>query len=116
MSLGQELREAIRKHRPGVICLGGVCYIRLNKSTLAKVSFTTKGSNYDGLQLTILNQKTGPVDTVTIHSWDIPHRSKVVPDDEKNAEWGIYRPVLDIDALWDIVEDYLRLFQKPRQK
>ena len=56
------------------------------------------------------------MDTVTIHSWDIPHRSKVVPDDEKNAEWGIYRPVLDIDALWDIVEDYLRLFQKPRQK
>ena len=116
MSLGQELREAIRKHRPGVVCLGGVCYFRLNRSTLAKVNLTSKGGNYDGLQLTILNQKTGPVDTVTIHSWDAPHRTKVVSDDEGNTEWDIYRPVLDIDALWNSVEEFLRLFQEPGQE
>lgn len=116
MSLGQELREAIRKHRPGVVCLGGVCYFRLNRSTLTKVNLTSRGGNYDGLQLTILNQKNGPVDTVTIHGWDVPHRTKAVSDDEENAGWDIYRPVLDIDALWNSMEEYLRLFQEFGQK
>ena len=116
MSLGQELRDAIRKHRPGMVCLGGVCYFQVNKSTLAKVNLTAKGGNYDGLQLTILNRKNGPVDTVTIHSWNVPHCVKEMPDDGENAGWDIYRPVLDIDALWNSVEEFLRLFQEPGQE
>ena len=92
---------------------GGVCYIRLGGETLAKAALTSGGGNYDGIQVTVLNRRTGPVDSITIRSWDVPHGVKKPPDFGEKADWDIYRPTLDIDRLWELAEEYLRLFQEP---
>ena len=61
----------------------------------------------------VLNRRTGPVDSITIRSWDVPHGVKKPPDFGEKADWDIYRPTLDIDRLWELAEEYLRLFQEP---
>jgi len=63
--------------------------------------------------VTVLNRRTGPVDSITIRSWDVPHGVKKPPDFGEKADWDIYRPTLDIDRLWELAEEYLRLFQEP---
>ncbi len=113
MPFGQELRNAVAKRRPDAVRLGSVCYIRLGGETLAKAALTSGGGNYDGIQVTVLNRRTGPVDSITIRSWDVPHGVKKPPDFEEKADWDIYRPTLDIDRLWELAEEYLRLFQEP---
>ena len=112
MPFGQELRNAVAKRRPDAVCLGGVCYIRLGGETLAKAALTSGGGYYDGIQVTVLNRRTGPVDSITIRSWDVPHGVKKPPDFGEKADWDIYRPTLDIDRLWELAEEYLRLFQE----
>ncbi len=113
MPFGQELRNAVAKRRPDAVRLGSVCYIRLGGETLAKAALTSGGGNYDGIQVTVLNRRTGPVDSITIRSWDVPHGVKKPPDFGEKADWDIYRPTLDIDRLWELAEEYLRLFQEP---
>ena len=49
--------------------------------------------------MTVLNRRTGPVDSITIRSWDVPHGVKKPPDFGEKADWDIYRPTLDIDRL-----------------
>ena len=112
MSLGQELWKAVSKRRPDAVCLGGVCYIRLDDVTLAKAELFSKGGNYDGLRLTVLNRYAGPVDSLSIHSWDIPRREQEKAARGEQAGWDIYRPTLDIGALWELAEQYLRLFEE----
>lgn len=107
------LREAISKRRPDAVCLGGVCYIRLGNGTLAKAKLTSESGNYNGIQLTVLNRCAGPVDSITIRSWDVPHSKKKAPEHGENADWDICRPTLDMDGLWKLAEEYLRLFQEP---
>ena len=53
------------------------------------------------------------MDSITIRSWDVPHGVKKPPDFGEKADWDIYRPTLDIDRLWELAEEYLRLFQEP---
>ena len=101
------------KRRPDAVCLGGVCCIRLGVETLAKAALTSGGGYYDGIQVTVLNRRTGPVDSITIRSWDVPCGTKKPPDCGEKADWDIYRPTLDIDRLWELAEEYLRLFQEP---
>lgn len=114
MTLGQELRDAMRKRRPDVVCLSGVCYLRLDGGNLAKAEFVSRSGNYDGLRLTVLNRRTGPVDTLTVHLGDLPRSAKsTASDDAENVPWDIYRPLPNIDALTEVVEEYLNLFRDP---
>ncbi len=114
MTLGQELREAMSRRHPDAVCLGGACYLRLGSGNLAKAEFTSSGRNYSGLRLTVLNQRTGPVDSVTISFWELPRSAeRPTPDSEGKEAWDIYQPSLDIDALSEAVEEYLRLFREP---
>ena len=109
MASGQELWEAIRRRYPDAVRLGGVCYLRLKGGSLAKAELTSGMGGYSGLQLTVLNPRSGPVDSLTIPSWDLP---RVDPGMGEDAAWDIYRPTLDIDALTEIAEKYLRLFDE----
>ncbi len=114
MTLGQELREAMRGCHPDMVCLGGVCYFRLDGGNLAKAEFTASGGNYSGLRLTVLNCRTGPVDSVTLSFWELPRSpKKVSPGCEEAAAWDVCRPSPDISALAEVAEEYLRLFREP---
>lgn len=114
MTLAQELREAMGRRHPDAVCLGGVCYFPMDGGNLAKAEFTSSGGIYSGLRLTVLNRRTGPVDSLTVSFWELPRSKKEAPlDCEKKAAWDIYRPVPDIDALSEAAEEYLRLFREP---
>lgn len=86
MPFGQELQKIMSKRHPDAICLGSICYIRLGVETLAKAALTSGGGNYDGIQVTVLNRRTGPVDSITIRSWDVPHGVKKPPDFGEKAD------------------------------
>lgn len=116
MPFGQELQKIMSKRRPDAICLGSVCYVRLDSERLVKVSLTSRGGNFDGLEVTVLNRHTGPVDSIIIRSWDVPRGKTKKPRCEGKADWDIYRPTLDIDALWELAEEYLQLFREPNSE
>ena len=114
MTLAQELKKALERRHPDTVCLGGVCYLRLDGGNLAKAEFTSRGGSYNGLRLTVLNRRSGPVDSVTVSFWDLPRGGrKAVPDHEESIAWDIARAVPDIDALSELAEEYLCLFRKP---
>ena len=114
MPFGEELRQAVARRRPDAVCLGAVCYVRLDSWNLAKVEFASSGGYYNGITLTVFNRHTGPVDSVTIHSHDLPlRRKRETPGCGSDPEWGICRPALDLDTLWVAAENYLLLFQEP---
>ena len=113
MTFWQELQTAIRERHPDAICLGGACYLRLDGGNLAKVESASSGGYYDGLRLTVLNRLSGPVDAVSLRSWDMPHRKRSESTCGENAGWDICRPSPDISALWELAEEYLRLFREP---
>ncbi len=114
MTLGQELREAMRERHPDTVCLGGVCYLRLDGGNLAKAEFTSSGGNYSGLRLTVLNCRTGPVDSVTLSFWELPRNPKKASSGcGEAAAWDVCRPSPDICALAEMAEEYLRLFREP---
>lgn len=104
------MEKTVRSRHPDAVCLGGACYIRLGGETLAKVELSSCGGSYNGLRLTILNRRTGPVDTITIHSWDALRAAK--KECGEQTEWDVCRSALDIDALWQLAEEYLRLFRE----
>ena len=114
MTLVQELLASMGRRHPEAVCIGGVCYFPLDRRNLAKAEFTSNGGNYNGLQLTILNRCTGPVDSVTIHFWELPHSTKRTANGcDERAAWDIYRSLPDIGALSEAAEEYLRLFREP---
>ncbi len=114
MTLGQELREVMSGRHPDIVCLGGVCYLRLDGGNLAKAEFTSSGGNYNGLRLTVLNCRTGPVDSVTLHFWELSRSPTKTPSGcGEAAAWDVYRPSPDISALAEMAEEYLSLFRGP---
>ena len=114
MTLAQELREAMHRHHPDAVCLGGVCYFPINGGNLVKAEFISSGGSYNGLRLTVLNRNTGPVDSLTVSFWELPRSTrKTPPDCGKKEAWDIYRPMPDIDALSEVADEYLRLFREP---
>ena len=114
MTLVEELREAMNKHYPDAVCIGGVCYFPLDSRILIKAEFPSSGGNYNGLRLTVLNRRTGPVDSVTIHFWELPRGTKgTVSGCDGREAWDIYQPPPDIGALSEAAEAYFRLFREP---
>ena len=107
MTFWQELQTVIRVRYPDAVCLGGACYLRLNGGNLAKVESASSGGYYDGLRL------SGPVDTVSLRSWDLPHRKGSESKRGEDAGWDVCRPSPDIGALWELAEKYLCLFREP---
>lgn len=110
MASTQKLWEVLRQRRPDTIRLGGVCYIRLEGGNLAKAELVSNGSYTSGVQLTILSPRFGPVDSLTLHNWDLS--CKMDSSHDENAAWGIYQPIVNIGALSELVEEYLRLFEQ----
>ena len=110
MTIGQELWEALRRDHSDAACFGGVCYLRLFGGNLAKVELTSTGGYYNGIRVTILNPRSGPVDAVEIHNWDLPRKAEKAESHSENEAWDIYRPALDVEALTEQAEEYLRLF------
>ena len=114
MTLMQELREAVSGRHPDVVCLGGVCCFPLDDRNLAKAEFVSGRGNYNGLRITILNRHTGPVDSLTVHFWELARSEKKLSSDNRDdAVWDICRPSPDISALWEMAEPYLSLFREP---
>ena len=113
MKLVEELREAMNGRYPDAVCIGGVCYFPLDSRILIKAEFTSSGGNYNGLRLTVLNRCTGPVDSVTIHFWELPCGTKgTVSGCDGREAWDIYQPSPDIRALSEAAEAYLFLFRE----
>lgn len=109
-----ELWEVMRRHHPNAVRLGGVCYVRLEGGNLAKAECIASGGYYDGLRLTILNPYFGPVDSLTLRSWELSRRKHRSDPGRRGSEpWDVYRPEPDIDAFSETAEEYLNLFRKP---
>ncbi|WP_297999433.1 hypothetical protein [uncultured Oscillibacter sp.] len=110
----EDLLGALRRHSLEAVCLGGGYYLRLGGAFLAKAAFTHSGGYADGLRLTVINRSSGPVDSVTIHFWELP---KAVENGshshEDDAFLRVQRPVPDMDALTEKALEYLGLFQEP---
>ncbi len=113
MKLAQQLQEAMSKRHPDVICLNGICYLRLDGGNLAKAEFVSSNGYYNGLRLTVLNRQTGPVDSLTVHLGDLPRSTNRMDSDGREAEaWDTYRPSPNMDALTEVIEKYLSLFRE----
>lgn len=108
---GQKIQEFIRKRYPSAVVLGGVGYISLEGGSLAKIESVPSGCGCNGLRVTVINRRTGPVDSLTLHFWGLPAHVKQKPPKEHQA-WDIYRPAPDTDALLEMIESYLRLFRE----
>ena len=110
----EDLLGALRRHSLEAVCLGGGYYLRLGGAFLAKAAFTHSGGYADGLWLTVINRSSGPVDSVTIHFWELP---KAVENGshshEDDAFLRVQRPVPDMDALTEKALENLGLFQEP---
>ena len=104
--------------------------MRLNDVNRAKIQFVTGmiASQYNALQLTILNRSEGQVDTLRLRFSDLlgtkmtshPNfRNGVEPhiwDDYGKAGWYVYHPTRqDYEVLSDAVSDYLEVFQDMSQ-
>lgn len=104
--------DALRRRTLEAVRLGGGYYLRLGGGLLAKAEFTHSGGYANGLRLTIINRYTGPVDSVTVHFWELPkdagNRAHVREEDPSLC---IHRPMPDMDALAGKVLEYLDLFR-----
>lgn len=116
MKLGQELRAALSRRRPDAVCLGNTCYVRLEGGNLAKVELASSRGYYDMACLTVLNRQTGPVDSLKLHFVDFPKEPPKAASGSEAAAWDIYRPALNIDALSEHIETYLRMFEPDMEK
>ena len=110
--------------------MGRACYVRLNDMNRAKIQFVTGmiASQYNALQLTILNRSEGQVDTLRLRFSDLlgtkmtshPNfRNGVEPhiwDDYGKVDWYVYHPTRqDYEKLSNAVSDYLEVFQDMSQ-
>ena len=68
----QELRKIVGERYPDAAYVGRACYVRLNDMNRAKIQFVTGmiASQYNALQLTILNRSEGQVDTCLLYTSD----------------------------------------------
>ena len=69
----QELRKIVGAQHPDATYVGRACYVRLNDMNRAKIQFVTGmiASQYNALQLTILNRSEGQVDTLRLRFSDL---------------------------------------------
>lgn len=126
----QELRKIIGEQYSDATYVGRACYVRLGEMNRAKIQFVTGmvGSQYNALQITILNRSEGQVDTLrprfndllgTKMTADSNFRSGVEPhiwDDSGKVGWYVYHPTRqDYETLSNAVSDYLEVFQDMSQ-
>ena len=126
----QELRKIVEEQYPDAAYVGRACYVRLSEMNRAKIQFVTGmiGSQYNALQITILNRNEGQVDTLRLRFSDLlgmkmttdPNfRSGVEPhiwDDSGKVGWYVYHPTRqDYEKLSNAVSDYLEVFQDMSQ-
>jgi len=105
--------------------IGRACYGRVSDNIRAKLQFVTMGhhEHYEALQMTLINNTEGNIDTNTIRFRDIwgakpvnnPNfREGVSPHiwkDGKDYEWYAYQPTpADYETLADSVDEYLEMF------
>lgn len=122
----QELRKIVGERYPDAAYVGRACYVRLSDMNRAKIQFATGmiASQYNALQLTILNRSEGQVDILRLRFSDLlgikmtshPNfRNGVEPhiwDDYGKVSWYVYHPTRqDYEVLSDAVSDYLEVFQ-----
>ena len=126
----RELRKIVGSRYPDATYVGRACYVRLGEMNQAKIQFVTGmiGSQYNALQLTILNRNEGQVDTLRLRFSDLlglkmtanhNFRNGVEPhiwDDSGKVGWYVYHPTRqDYEALSTAVSDYLDVFQDMSQ-
>ena len=126
----QELRKIIGEQHLDATYVGRACYVRLGETNRAKIQFVTGlvGSQYNALQITILNRGEGQVDTLRLRFNDLlgtkmtansNFRSGVEPhiwDDSGKVNWYVYHPTRqDYETLSNAVSDYLEVFQDMSQ-
>lgn len=109
----EELTGALRRRSLEPTYLGGGHYLRLGGGLLAKAEFTYSGGYANGLRLTMINQYAGPIDSVTIHFWELPKNAgKQAHIREEDLSLYVQRPMPDMDALAEKVQEYLNLFRE----
>ena len=69
----QELRKIVGSCYPDATYVDRACYVRLGEMNRAKIQFVTGmiGSQYNALQITILNRSEGQVDTLRLRFSDL---------------------------------------------
>lgn len=106
-----QLREALALRHLNAVCLGGYCYLRLDGGNLAKAEFISNGGYYSGLRLTVLNRYAGPVDSITVSSWELPRiRTETKSAYDPEHAWDVCRQELNIEAFAEKAAEYLDLF------
>ena len=126
----QELRKIVGSCYPDATYVDRACYVRLGEMNRAKIQFVTGmiGSQYNALQITILNRSEGQVDTLRLRFSDLlglkmtanqNFRNGVEPhiwDDSGKVDWYVYHPTRqDYEVLSTAVSDYLEVCQEMDQ-
>lgn len=106
--------------------IGTTGYVRINEDVRMRLEFTRSStSTYDGIVITMLNRKEGPIDTNVLKFKDIWGKKSVsnpnfkegiVPhiwEYREKTEWYVYKPnQKDYQMLAEEINQYTSLFQE----
>lgn len=126
----QELKKIVGATHPDATYAGRACFVRLSETNRARLEFVTLGyaDKYEALKVTVLNRTDGPVDSLILRLGDLlgkrqvsnPNfRDGIIPyiwGDGARTDWYVYQPgAADYKTLGAAADEYLEVFQEPRQ-
>lgn len=120
----QELRKIVGGICPSATYAGRTCYVRLTDSNRAKIEFTNRGlvGCYSALQVTILNENKGVIDSLYLNFADILCRRQdfhsntqasgtYISSHNNQYDWYGYQPTsADYSKLQKSLLNYLMVF------
>lgn len=127
----QELRKMIGGICPTATYVGRACYVELTETNRAKIQFIAPRivDHYDALQVDILNQKDGPVDSLRLNFKDIlgikavsnPNFSSGISPYawtyRGETEWYVYKPTqADYKKIQSNLLNYFKVFDYLKER
>lgn len=108
------------------VCIGKASYIGINGAVRLRLEFPgSSASSYDGIIMTMLNRKDGPIDTNVLKFKDIWGKKSVSNSNFKEGlvpyiweyrdktEWYVYQPnKRDYQILAEEIRQYISMFQE----
>lgn len=126
--LQKELKKILdaTQCRDDAAYIGTTGYVRINGDVRMRLEFTRSStSTYDGIVMTMLNRKEGPIDTNVLKFKDIWGKKSVSNPNFKEGivphiweyrdktEWYVYKPnQKDYQMLAEEINQYTSLFQE----
>ena len=126
--LQKELKKILDMSQCGedAVCIGKASYIRINGDVRLRLEFSGSSSgSYDGITMTMLNRKDGPIDTNVLKFKEIWGNKSVNNPNFKDGlvphiweyrdktEWYVYQPnKKDYQILAEEISRYIDMFQE----